>query len=130
MKNKTNHGTTKNIERLITKWRSILGIDPVYIIQYIEATDDNGHPAWIDGLTIDNPHPTANIFINADWLERHKHNEKKITELIIHELLHALLFDPFLILDPNYKYEGNKARVNEALVMKLTSAFIKVMSDK
>ncbi len=114
----------KYIEKLIKKWRQILGVDSVYVIQFIESPEDTGYPAWVDGLSPDNPHPTANIFINSAWLQKNKDNEEKIIELIIHELLHIIVYHAFIMIDPNYKYKGLKAFANEVLVMKITKAII------
>lgn len=130
MKKKTkivsNFGTAKNIKRLIEKWRTIIGVDPIYIIQFIETTDDLGYPAWVDGINANNPHPMVNIVINSVWLDKNKHDQRKIESVIIHELLHIIIFDAFMIVDPNYKYKGNKARANEILTMKMSNAIMKV----
>lgn len=118
----------QELQQLINKWRNIVGIDQVYVIQLIESPDDNGYPAWVEGLSIDNPHPSVNIFINANWIQKHKNNEKEVTEVVIHELIHILLFDAFTVIDPLYIHEGVKARANELLTMKITNSIMKVYS--
>ncbi len=129
-KPKTNNFVSPEyIELLIEKWRNILGIDPVYEIQFIESPEDNGYPAWIDGLDTNNTHPTANIFINAAWLQKNKNDENKIVGIIVHELLHIILFESFVMIDPTYTYVGIKARANEILTMKLTNAIMKIHTE-
>lgn len=118
------YSVPKNIEKLIQKWRKTVGIDPVYVIQFIESPEDTGYPAWVDGLNSDNPHPTANIFINSNWLQKYKYDEKRIVGIIVHELIHIVVTDAFMIIDPQYKYKGVKARANEVLTMKLTNAIM------
>jgi Zn-dependent protease with chaperone function len=124
MKSKTDLSSHQKLDELVTKWRAIIGVDPIYIIEIIESPDDNGFPAWVDGLSLDNPHPVVHVIINSEWLQKNKYNEEEITEIVIHELLHIVLFDTIIMIDPNYKYEGIKARANELLTMKMTAALM------
>lgn len=112
------------LDEIVSKWRNIVGVDPVYLIEIIENPEDDGFPAYVDGLTIDNPHPTAHIFINAHWLQRNKYNEREIISTVIHELVHIMIFDPIIQMNPQYKYEGVQARANENLTMKITRAIM------
>lgn len=114
----------KVFEEHVDKWRVIVGVDPVYLIEIIESPDNSGFPAWVDGLSLDNPHPTAHIFINANWLQKNKYNEKEIISTLVHELVHVMIWDQIIQINPEYKYEGVKARANEVLTMKITHAII------
>jgi len=114
----------KKLEELMHTWREIIGVDPIYIIEIIESPEDNGFPAWVDGLSLDNPHPVVHIFINANWLQQNKNNEKEIISTLIHELVHVMIWDQIIQINPEYKYEGVKARANEVLTMKITRAII------
>lgn len=120
----------KNLQELVEKWREIVGVDRIYDIQIIESPEDTGHPAWIDGLSIDNPHPVVNIFVSSNWINTNRHNEKAVVEIIIHELIHIIVFQAFVMIDPNYKYDGVKALSNEILTMKITSGFMKILDAK
>jgi hypothetical protein len=113
----------QKLEEIVNKWRDIVGVDPIYLIEIIESPD-NDFPAWIDGLSLDNPHPTVNMFINANWLQKNKRNEKEIISTIIHELVHIMIWDQIIQINPEYKYVGVQARANEVLTMKITKAII------
>lgn len=112
------------LEEAIEYWRGIIGVDPIYIIEIIESPEDNGFPAWVDGLSLDNPHPVVHIFINANWLQKNKHNEHEIISTLIHELVHIMIWEPIIQINPKYKYEGVQARANEILTMKVTKAIM------
>src|ERR1041385_4883280 len=90
----------QKLEEIVNKWRDIVGVDPIYIIEIIESPD-NDFPAWIDGLSLDNPHPTVNMFINANWLQKNKRNEKEIVSTIIHELVHIMIWDQIIQINPD-----------------------------
>lgn len=121
---KTDFSDHKNLEEAINYWREIVGVDPIYIIEIIESPDDNGFPAWVDGLSLDNPHPVVHIFVNANWLHKNKHNKREIISTLIHELVHIMIWDPLIQINPEYKYEGVQARANEILTMKITRAIM------
>lgn len=121
-------GTNAKLTEIVNKWRPIIGVDPVYIINLkIGITEDPSfadNPAWIDGLSSDNTHPAASLYINATWLEQNRSNEYDINYYIVHELCHIIVFEAFVMANPAYKYEGLQARANETLVMKMTSAIM------
>jgi len=128
-KNKVDLSSHKKLEGLVNKWRDIVGVDPIYIIEIIESTDTS-FPAWVDGLSLDNPHPTVNMFINANWLQKNKNNEKEIVSTIIHELVHIMIWDQIIQINPNYEYSGVQARANELLTMKITKAIMYSYCEK
>lgn len=121
---KTDFSDHKKLEETINYWREIVGVDPIYIIEIIESPDDNGFPAWVDGLSLDNPHPVVHIFINATWLQKNKYNEQEVISTLVHELVHIMIWDPIIQINSEYKYEGIQARANEMLTMKITKAII------
>ena len=114
----------QKLEEIVNKWRDIVGVDPIYAIEIIESPDDNGFPAWIDGLSLDNPHPTVHMFINASWMEKNKNDEKEIVSTLVHELVHIMIWDHIIQINPDYKYIGVQARANEMLTMKITKAIM------
>ena len=117
------------LEEIVNKWRDIVGVDPIYIIEIIESPEDNGFPAWVDGLSLDNPHPTVHMFINGSWLQVNKNNDQEIISTIVHELVHIMIWDQIIQINPNYKYSGVQARANEILTMKITKAIMYSYSD-
>jgi len=117
------------LEELVNKWRDIVGVDPVYLIEIIESPEGS-HPAWIDGLSLDNPHPTVHIFINGNWLIKNKNNERELNATIVHELVHIMLWDQIIQINPDFEYSGIQARANEILTMKITKAIMHAYYDK
>lgn len=122
--NKLDLDSHQKLEEAVNKWRDIVGVDPIYMIEIIESPEDNGFPAWVDGLSLDNPHPTVHMFINAAWIADNKGNEKEIITTIVHELVHIMIWDQIIQINPDFKYVGIQARANEILTMKITKAII------
>lgn len=120
----------QKLEEMVIKWREVVGVDPIYIIEIIESPEDSGFPAWLDGLSLDNPHPTVHMFINANWMHKNKSDEREILTVIIHELVHIMIWDQIIHINPNYKYVGIQARANEMLTMKITKAIINSYYDR
>ena len=128
---KEDYSSIEKIEYLIDKWRDLLGIDPVYLIYLKIGITENqalsNSPAWVEGLDKDNMHPTVNLCINAKWLEENKYNGAAVEETIIHELLHIICFDAFMMANPEYRYAGMMARANEILTIKITNTIMKIL---
>lgn len=124
----------QKLQELINKWRKIIGVDPVYIINLKIGITENpaliDHPAWIDGLSTETKHPAVDLYINAAWLDSNRTNEYEINLYIIHELCHIIVFDAFIMANPEYKYEGLQARANETLTMKIASAIMQIYLNK
>lgn len=131
---KVDFSKTAKLFSLIEHWRSIIGVDPIYIIDLkIGIPDVEGlisTPAWVEGLDSSNQHPTATIFFNGIWLEEKKFDEYWILETVIHELCHIVIFDSLIMADPTYKYEGMRARASEILTMKMTNAILSQVNLK
>jgi hypothetical protein len=115
------------IMKLIEKWRNIVGVDPVYVINMkIGVSEDpamSNMPAWIEGLDQENHHPAVTIFINQATLEQVE-SAQEILEYVIHELCHIVIWDALVMANPEYRYTGMQARATEILVMKMTSAIL------
>lgn len=124
MKRKINFGAHTKLKEIVEKWRNIIGVDPIYIIHIAESTEEYGQ-AWIEGLGLQNVHPEVTIFFNSEWLNENKYKEEIITEIIIHELVHIIVYQLIIAIDPNYEYKGMKAFANEVLTMKITEAIMK-----
>lgn len=121
-------GSQKKLQELIDKWRTIVGVDPIYQIHLkvgiTEEPDLANSPAWMEGLNITNVHPDVRLCINNDWLQHNRSNEYEINLYIIHELLHIVIYNAFIMIDRDYEHTGLKAFANEMLTMKMANAIM------
>ncbi len=138
MKNKKliepDYSSPKKLEELVNKWRGVVGVDPIYIIRLkVGITEDRDlidTPAWTLGLETTSKYPDVTICFNAILLQENKNDLREITSMIVHELIHIMMWDQLVTIDPSYIYEGLKARANEILTMKLTHAIMHAYYDK
>ena len=132
-KGKIDYLSVENIENIVQSWRLILGVDPIYDIGFkVSEVDDPeyaGSAAWISGLTTDTVHPIVTINFNIDIIGENRYDKEYMLDTIIHELLHIVTWEAFVMADPTYEYKGLKARASEILVMKLTNAILKTHKE-
>lgn len=141
-KRRTRYNSIEILTKLVEDLRSIMGVDPVYLIdvkisdpikeiktskteeekQELEELKDC--PAWIEGLDKTNYHPMVTICFNKIHLEDHKYDEMFVLDSVVHELAHIVVWDSLIMANPNYEYEGLQARAAEVLVMKITAAIM------
>lgn len=137
MKNKKaliDYSSPQKLQELIDKWRNIIGVDPICIIRIKIGITENQElidtPAWTLGMETSNKYPDFTICFNAILLQDNKYDEREIISMIVHELIHIMLWDQLIVIDPNYVYDGLKARANEILTMKMTHAIMTAYYEK
>ena len=141
MKKKKTYISKSYLLKRIAFWRKVLGIDSIYDINIsiIPMSEVSKHvdiendaegtivEAFISGMNEE--HPIITVYFTKEFLKNNKYNELEINSTLVHELTHIIVNDAFILFDPKYKYEGIKAKANERLTIKFTTALMAVVKN-